>query len=91
MAEMTFLNFDLVIRHTAGDQYRAEANIPGWQVARVDFEQPFSDEEVGSFRDAGGPARDLEAPQGQLTRVAGRIQGKGRRLWPASVRRGDRG
>jgi len=86
MAEMTYLNFDLAIRHTADEEYRAEANIPGWKLARVDFERPFSDEEVGALREAlGGPARDLELPEGQRSQLAAEHRQKvlsfGRRLY----------
>jgi hypothetical protein len=86
MAETSYLNFDLVIRQTGDEQYRAEATIPGWKVARVEFGSPFSAEEVDSIHEVlGGPARDLEAPEGQRLQLAAdcrqKVMSFGRRLY----------
>lgn len=86
MSELAYLNFDLAIRPRPGEEYRAEADIPGWHTARVDFEFPFSEEELAEFRGVlGEMTRDLDpeedGPEISIDEQRARVLGFGRRLY----------
>jgi len=89
MPDLAYLNFDLEIRSRPGDgKYRAVTSYADGGLATTDFTQPFSDEDIETFRGVlGGPARDLQTPDGDgpdLTfERTQRVQRFGRRLFDA--------
>ncbi|MCX6033042.1 MAG: CHAT domain-containing protein [Chloroflexi bacterium] len=66
MAGMDYLNFDLTFRARAGGGYRAEVNAPGGGEPKLDFDLPFTPEEIATFQDVpGGLLRDARRPQAE--------------------------
>lgn len=64
MAALSYLNFDLTVTPLPGGRYRAEANSPHGEEPTLDFDLPFSPEEVADLHNLlQQPGRDAERTQ----------------------------